>query len=179
MRKYLIIICCTILCIACNTAAKKDSPVVIAAEKPKTDTVIFPYQPLYSSSFNNDVPDKDVLTVLNSYKYWENGFLADLAGLYADTITFIPADGAVYSGPKSGLLEKWTAGRDSIKMIRIQVIAWTKVHETVKGDDFIDVWYRETDVLSSGETNVANYADRKQLVNGKITWYSQYRQQAR
>jgi hypothetical protein len=60
----------------------------------------------------------------------------------------------------------------------VQVISWTKLHETLKGDNFIDVWYRETDTYKDGKVETANFADRKQLLNGKIIWYSQYRQEA-
>ncbi len=178
MKKYLVILCCFIFLTACNSAKKKNAQPVTVTEKIKIDTIVFPYKPLYSSNFNNDVSDKDLLTVLNSYKFWESGFMVDLAGVYADTVTYIPVDGRIYSGTKKGLLEEWTQKRDSIKTIQIQIIAWTKVHEPVKGDNFIDVWYRETDTYKTGKVNVANYADRKQLVNGKINWYSQYKQKA-
>ncbi len=178
MKKYLAIICCFIFFIACNNSKKKIAPPVAVNQKIEADTIVFPYQPLYSSNFNNDVSDKDLLTVLNSYKLWENGFMADLADVYADTVTFISPDGREYIGTKAGLLEQWTKKRDSIKTIQVQVIAWTKLHEPAKGDNFIDVWYRETNTYKNGKKEVANYADRKQLVNGKIIWYSQYRQEA-
>ena len=178
MQKYLAILSFFIFLSACNNKEKKKSNPVTVTKKIKIDSIVFPYKPLYSSNFNNDVSDMDLLTVLNSYKFWESGFMVDLADVYADTITYIPADGRIYNGTKKGLLEEWIQKRDSIKSIQIQIIAWTKVHEPVKGDNFIDVWYRETDTYKTGKVNVTNYADRKQLVNGKINWYSQYKQKA-
>lgn len=47
-----------------------------------------PYKANYSSQFNTSVSDSVVLTVLNSYKYWENADLNGLAGTIGDSIYF-------------------------------------------------------------------------------------------
>lgn len=103
--------------------------------------------------------------------------LVDLADLYADTVTYIPFERKVYSLVKAGLFDSWAKKRDTIRSIEIRVITWNKVHEKVKGDNYIDVWYQKTEIFKSGKKEVFNFAERKQLVNGKIIFCSQYLQQ--
>jgi hypothetical protein len=58
MKKYFYLGCCFIFIVACNNAQKKTTLPVAIAEKSIKDSIVFPYQALYSSSFKLFEKDK-------------------------------------------------------------------------------------------------------------------------
>ena len=176
--KQFIMMVATAICFTACTNEKKEK-----TESEKTDSqmtsspaVTLPYTATFSSQFNDKVSDQDLLNVLNSYKHWESGDMAALSGVLADSITYLGWDGTKYSGPKAALLEIWTKYRDSLSAVKIEIAAWTKSHSIDKQNDFIDVWYKETDTYKTGKIDSFNLMDANGVTNGKISWYSQYRQ---
>jgi hypothetical protein len=103
--------------------------------------------------------------------------MAGLAGTLADSVSFQGFDGMKYSGTKAGLMDLWSKHRDSLSSVKITVDAWTKDHSIDKNDDYILVWYKEIDTYKSGKVDSASFADINQMKKGKISWYSQFRQE--
>lgn len=163
-----------LLYVACSPGEKPAE--VTEPEGSPAPSVQLPYQASYSSTVSQDVSDQDLLTVLNSYKAWENGDMAALRGTLADSVTFNAWDGFEYSGLSDGLLQRWSASRDSLSQVKITMHAWTKNHFVDKDSDVITVWYTEVDTYKDGKIDSAYWADVNFLTNGKISWYSQYRQ---
>ena len=170
MRKLILMAAVAIFFAACNNEKKE-------SEKQTMSSVQLPYKANYSSQFNNNVSDSMVLTVLNSYKYWENADMNGLVSTLADSVYFLGWDGSKTNGTRSDIMNLWTSHRDSMSKVEISVDAWTKDHSMDKNDDFVLVWYKEIDTYKTGKVDSANYADINQLKNGKIYWYSQYRQE--
>ena len=157
---------------ACNTADKPAE----TKEEPVASTVELPYTADFSSNVNQDVSDQDLLTVLNSYKSWENGDIAALRATLADSVSFNAWDGFKYEGPSDGLMERWSASRDSLSSVTIKMHAWTKNHFVDRDTDVIVVWYTEIDTSKDGKIDSATWSDINLVKDGKISWYSQYRQ---
>jgi hypothetical protein len=172
MRKLIIIAVAAIFFAACNNEKKEETNTEKSAS-----TVSLPYTAGYSSQFNDKVSDSSVLTVLNSYKFWENADMNGLATTLGDSLYFVGWDGFKLNGTKSDIMKLWTSHRDSMSKVEITMDAWTKDHSVDKNDDFVLVWYKEIDTYKTGKVDSANYADINQLKNGKIYWYSQYRQE--
>ena len=175
MKNAIMLAAVAIFFIACNNEKKEESKT--EAQKETTSTVQLPYKANYSSQFNGNVSDSSVLTVLNSYKYWENADLNGLSTTLGDSVYFLGWDGGKLSGTRADIMKLWTSHRDSMSKVEISVDAWTKDHSTDKNDDFVLVWYKEIDTYKTGKVDSANFADINQLKNGKIYWYSQYRQE--
>jgi len=169
MKKFMYFVALTATVVSCTAPVKEE---VASSE---ASAVSLPYTATYSSQFNQNVADSDVLTVLNSYKAWENGDMASLRTTMSDSITFYGWDGTIYSGLTQGLLEKWTTSRDSLSSVKVEMAAWVKVHSLDKDADFINVWYKEIDTYKSGKIDSADWHDINMVANGKIIWYSQYR----
>lgn len=182
MKKLWAIFAIVALATACNEE-KKETPEAEKAALASTDTasaastVKLPYTATYSSNFNDKVADEDVLTVLNSYKYWESGDIASLEGTLADSVYFTGADATIYSGPKAGLLDIWKKRRESMSSVSIEISAWVKSHSIDKDGDFVNVWYKEIDTYKNGKVDSANFEDINALGKGKIAWFAQYRQE--
>ena len=49
-------------------------------------------------------------------------------------------------------------------------------HSNKDSMDYINTWYKEIDTYKTGRIDSANYSDINQVKNGKITWYSSYKQ---
>ncbi len=174
MKRLMFFFAVTIFFNACNNGKNEN------ASNEKTDSsassVSLPYTASYSSQFNDNVSDSDVLVVMNSYKYWESGDMKLEAGTYADSITFHSFDGLKFVGTNAAAMELFSKHRDSISTVKIEMTAWVKSHSLDKKSDFVNVWYKETDTYKTGKIDSANYEDINAIYKGKIGFYSQYRQ---
>ncbi len=162
----------TILLAACDS--KKEETTTVAPGK--SSNLAYPYTAGYTTEFTDNVSDSDLLLVLNSYKYWETGDLAALRATMGDSMSVNGSDGFKFNGLTDSLMKVWTAHRDSISSIVITMDVWLKNHALKDSADFINVWYKEVDTYKSGRVDSAYFSDVNALKNGKITWFSSYRQ---
>lgn len=169
-----------VLFTACNSETKPAEEAmadttVMASGTPATSTVTFPYNPEYVA-FTDEVSDKDLLNVLNSYKAWETGDLAGVRSTLADSVTVESWSGFRYTGATDGLMKNWTLSRDSLSSVSITMAAWKKLHSVEKNEDWVAVWYTEVDRYKMGKVDSAAYQDVNQLKNGKIVFFAQHKQ---
>ena len=140
------------------------------------DTVALPYKASYSSSWSTDVSDADLKMVLMTYKDWADNNLSGLAAGLADTVAVNFSTGDNVRLPRAGIMKLFTTYRDSLSSVTIDMQAWHKMYATDKKDGYIVTWYKETDTYKNGKVDSASYHDINQVKNGKIVWYSQYKQ---
>lgn len=176
MNKLFMMFVVLTIMVSCNNE-KKETGDTQKTEVTTSSTVSFPYKANYSSQFNDKVSDSDLLTVLNSYKYWETKDLASLGKTMGDSVYANMANGMTYKGGKDSIMNIWKKQLDSLNTINITVDAWVKSHSIDKNEDYVEVWYKEIDTYKSGKVDSANYADVNQLKNGRIYWFSSYRQE--
>jgi hypothetical protein len=172
MKKYI----STILVLSCCMAACNNK------EDGKTgDTtasnISLPYQASYSTDFNNNVSDSDLLVALNSYKYWEGGDLKALRSTMGDSMSVEMPNGFKFNGLTDSLMKVWSLYRDSLSSVSIRMDVWLKNHSVKDSADYINVWYKEIDTFKNGKVDSANFEDDNQIKNGKITWLSSHKQQ--
>lgn len=172
--KKIICICCSIaLLYSCNNNNKPAEVTTdTTAAKVSMD---LPFTATYSSSFNSEVSDKDLKSVLGMYKNWADGNMDGLMGAFADSIQYETADGDSGKTSNADLKKKWGQYRDSITGIKYEMEAWHKMHSIDKKDDYIVVWYKEWDTFKNGNVDSSYLHDVNQLKDGKVTWYSQYK----
>ena len=170
MKKYILgILVLSVLFIACNNKEDK-------TEGTKSSLKL-PYEAGYTTDFTTNVSDSDLLTVLNSYKYWETGDMQGLRSTMADTISVQGADGFRFKGATDSLMKIWTAYRkDSLSSVAITMEVWLKNHANKDTTDYVNVWYKEIDTYKSGKVDSASYEDDNAIKNGKIIWFSSHRQ---
>jgi hypothetical protein len=164
---FVLLSCCIA---ACNTKDENKVNAIAAS------SVQLPYEAGYTTSFNNDVSDSNLLLVLNSYKYWEKGDLKALRSTLSDSIYVDGADGFRFKGLSDSLMNYWGKTRDSLSSVTIKMDVWLKNHSLKDSTDYINVWYKEIDTYKSGKIDSANYEDDNGLKDGKIIWYSQHKQ---
>ncbi len=156
--------------IACT--AKKEE----AKTGSTSSSIKLPYEAMYTTDFTNKVSDSDLLVVMNSYKYWETGDLAALRTTMGDSMSVDGSDGFKFNGLTDSLMKTWQISRDSLSSIVIKMDVWLKNHSVKDSMDYINVWYKEIDTYKTGRVDSANYSDVNGLKNGKIIWFSSYKQ---
>ena len=156
--------------IACT--AKKEE----AKTSSTASSVKLPYEAMYTTDFTNNVSDSDLLMVMNSYKYWETGDLAALRTTMGDSMSVDGSDGFKFNGLTDSLMKPWQTSRDSMSSIVIKMDVWLKNHSVKDSMDYINVWYKEIDTYKTGRVDSANYSDVNGLKNGKVVWFSSFKQ---
>jgi hypothetical protein len=169
MRKFLYVLIVPLCLLAC-----KDSSAPPPAAAPGNDSAVaaaitMPYVAAYSSNF---IPGKqaDVLTVLNSYKAWETNDMKALRATFWDSLTMDFADGSRMSGTSDSLVKMAAKYRDSLSKVELTFVAWVSNHSVDKNEDWVNVWYKETDYHKSGKIDSTFYEDDNQLRDGKILY---------
>lgn len=179
MKRILFFLFIVVLYIACNSETKPaesgTDTTAKAAETPAAPAVTMPYTPMYTT-LTDDVSDADLLTVLNSYKYWENGDMASVRSTLSDSVGFHSWNGWEFNGTGDSLLTYWKLSRDSLSSVKINMTAWRKQHSPEKKEDWVSVWYDEVDIYKTGKVDSASYQDDNLVVFGKIRYYSQHKQ---
>lgn len=171
MKKYnLIFLAVMAVILSCNSKEGN------TATSTSTSSIQLPYTAMYTTDFNNNVSDSDLLLVLNSYKYWEGGDLNKLRSTMGDSMYVNGADGFRFSGLTDSLMKDWQTSRDSLSAVKIIMDVWLKNHALKDSGNFINVWYKEIDTYKSGKIDSANFEDDNAVKNGKIVWYSSHKQ---
>lgn len=169
MKKIIFsILTLSVLLIACDN--KEEKTVATGS------TLKLPYEASYTTEFNTNVSDSNLLLVLNSYKYWENGDLDALRSTMGDSMYVHGADGFRFSGLTDSLMPIWKKSRDSLSSVVITMDVWLKNHSLKDSMDYINVWYKEIDTYKSGRVDSANYQDDNGIKNGKIVYFSSHKQ---
>ncbi|HSK13886.1 MAG TPA: nuclear transport factor 2 family protein [Phnomibacter sp.] len=170
------VFCCAALAallIGCNQAPEPASePTAATSPEPPMD---MPYSASYSGSWTSDVSDADLKTVLMSYKTWETGDMAGLAATLGDSIWVDMSSGDVLNGTRNEVMARWTASRDSMSSVSIEMEAYHKMNATGKQEPIVVVWYKQVETYKDGRVDSARYHDINMLKDGKIVWYSQYK----
>ena len=175
MKKYILLFFATGCClVACNSKNETQSDAATAATT--TSTVSLPYTASYSTDFNSNVPDSELLTVLNSYKYWEEGDMKGLRATMSDSIYADMSSGAHYKGLSDSIIGIWGKYRDSLSSVKITMEVWLKNHSVKDSSNYINVWYKEIDTFKNGKVDSANYEDDNGMKDGKIIWLSSHKQ---
>ncbi len=174
MKKNIFIcLCLSVAIAACNS---KDGSKTDAMASGTQSSIKLPYEASYTTDFTNDVPDSDLLVVLNSYKAWENGDMAALRATMGDSMRVDGASGFKFSGLTDSLMNQWQNSRDSLSSVKISMDVWLKNHAVKDGSNYINVWYKEIDTYKDGKVDSANYEDVNGVKDGKVIWYSSHKQ---
>lgn len=159
-----------------TSSSTKDSTVTTTTDKPAVD---LPYKASYTSNFNTDVSDADLKLVLMSYKYWADGNMSNVAKEYGDSLEWYRPTGEHMQLPNAGIMKIWTAYRDSLSSITIDMQAWQKMYASDKKEGYVVTWYKEIDTYKGGKADSGYFHDINKVTNGKITMLEQFKRPAK
>ncbi len=170
MKKLFTICIIAIALSACNSGNKPAATTVAA------DTTVYPYKATYSSAFTCSDNTKNAVAVLQSYKDWEDNKLSNGTAYLADTIYLNTWTGDKALLTRDSAINLWQKYRDSLSSSKIEVVAWDNLHSTDKNEDWVSVWYKQTDTYKTGKVDSAFYQDDNKIANGKINFISTKKQ---
>jgi hypothetical protein len=175
MKKLSAIFLIPIFLTACSGGSTNSTATAAKDSVTAAPSVPLPYTAVYSSTF---VPGKpaDVLTVMNNYKAWQDNDMAALRATIGDSLTLIFSSGAVLSTTGDSSIKLAKKFRDSLSKVDYTFYAWTSNHSVDKNEEWVNVWYKETDTYKSGKADSAIYEDDNRLKDGKIVWTSSHSQ---
>jgi ketosteroid isomerase-like protein len=153
---------------SCNKGAK--------TAEAKTDSVAMPYKAMYSSSWAISDSSKNEQMVLQSYKDWEDNKLSNGSAYFADTVAADFSDGTRVKMRRDSFIKYSQKFRDSLSSSKIEMIAITNLHSTDKKEDWVSVWYKQTDTRKTGKIDSTFYNDVNRVKNGKIDYWTSFRQ---
>lgn len=177
MRKLMMLLIAGMILASCNNDKKDGGGNTDCIAASAGDSALkLPYKASYSSQWNDKIADKDLQMVINSYKYWQDGDMKAVSGTLADSVGFNGWDGTEMNVTRDSLVGIWGKHRDSIKTVDYDMETWARMHNIQKNDDVVTVWYKETDSYKDGKVDSARYSDINLVKNGKIVWFSQFKQ---
>lgn len=165
MKKLISLLSVTALLAACN-----NNPGSAPAETKSASAK--PAMP-FTASYSNDFvlgSDSSSLVALNSYKAWQDGNMSDLKNTLGDSVTFDFASGYTFKGPIDSFMTMASKVRDSLSAVNLKMDVWIPTHFNDKNDDWVSVWYKETDTYKNGKVDSAYYQDDNLIKNGKIVY---------
>lgn len=174
MKKiFFILFALPLVFLSCNSKDETKTDVMTSDTQ---SSIQLPYEASYTTDFTNNVPDSELLVVLNSYKAWENGDMNALRATMGDSMFVNGSNGFRFGGLTDSLMKQWQISRDSLSSVKITMDVWLKNHSVKDSSNFINVWYKEIDTYKSGKVDSANYEDDNLMRNGKISWFSSHKQ---
>jgi hypothetical protein len=168
MKKIFYLFAAVALFASCKNAAQK--------AEAKTDSVTMPYKASYSSSFTISDNVKNEQLVLQSYKDWQDNKISNAPAYFADTVQLDFSDGSKYKMRRDSMVKVFQRIRDSLSSSKIDVVTTINLHSTDKNQDWVSVWYKQTDTYKNGKIDSSFFNDVNNVVNGKIVYVSSFRQ---
>lgn len=172
MKKIIILFLIGSGYLACNQKDNSNSG-TFPQDSASATVASLPYKAMYSSRF---VPGKpaDLATVLNSYKYWEENNMKSLRKTFGDSVEFHHHSGFIFKNTGDSFIRNTAKVRDSLSKVEITMYAWLGNHSVDQNEDWVNVWYAETDTYKSGLVDSAGYEDDNLLKNGRIVYVASH-----
>lgn len=180
MRNFLLL-AGVIFLAACNSSTTTESdsmgsmgPTDSMATKSSDENVNYPYTAAYSSKFEMG-ESKNVETVLNLWKAWDNGNLSSMKDAFADSVTMFFATGDMMAGNRDTILAMSQSFRDNYAKVESRVDAVMPLKSIDKNEQWVGVWGMETTTDKKGKIDSTNLQETWRLDNnGKINLVYQY-----
>jgi len=137
---------------ACNSNKEDAKVESMSSGTDTTQKVTYPYDITYSSKFEmGDV--KNAQTILNLWKDWDNGTLANSRNSFADTIEMHFWNGGMMKNAKDSVIAAGQQMRDNSTTVVSRVDAVTALKSIDKDEDWALVWGMETDTDKKGKVD--------------------------
>ena len=161
-----------------STAPTADSAKVINDSSSRTmmRPIQSPYPILYSSSFAMDEP-KNAESILAIWKAYDNGNLASVKDLFADTVEAYLANGMMKRGSRDSTIAGIQGFRNMMSSAVDQVNAIMAVKSTDKNEHWVLIWGMEKDTYKNGKKDSVQLQETWRFDNnGKANLLYQFAQ---
>lgn len=177
MRKALFVLSLSVFA-ACNSGkdTKVESMSATDSTKMTNENISLPYTASYSSKFEmGDM--KNVQTILELYKDWDNNNLDNSRNKFADSVTLVLSDGTVMKGPFDSINKETKPFRNSLGTVTSSVHAILPVKSVDKNEDWVLAWFTEHRTDAKGKQDSVEFQETWRInKDGKADLLYQYEQ---
>lgn len=170
MKQVFLFLFIAALAVACNNSGDNskggDSTQISSATTEGRSTADLPYQ---VKDWGDWQPGsmENLKTVLNSLKNWEKGDVDAALKDFADSVE-LRFDNWIAKLPKDSFKTMFASMRKGIANMHIDMDDYETVKSKNGKEEWVSMWYKQTETDSKGKVDSAVYMDDLRIVNGKI-----------
>src|SRR5215204_575558 len=165
MKKVLLPLLAATFLISCN--ANESTTVKGATDSSgKTETVSLPFPVTRTPDWEIGDP-ANVPIAMNALKAFVDNDMTRIKEYLADSVDF-RADDFTFKGHKDSLVKSMTEMRNQYDKIDISMKDYESVKSKNRGEEWVSMWYVQTNFAKDGKIDSAMYMDDIQIVNGKV-----------
>ena len=163
--------------IACSSGENKtkvESMATNSSDSAKKETVTYPYNIEYSSSF--EIGDqRQAKTILDLWKDWDNATLLNSKDHFADSVEMHFADGNMMHTTRDSMMATAQKIRDQYSKVASSISAVIPLKATDKNENWVAVWGKEIDTHKDGKVDSFYLQEVWRFNNeGKVNLLYQY-----
>lgn len=151
-------------CNADNTATVKGA--ADSTETTKTEPLNLPFKIAKTPDWEMGDP-AHVATAMNTLKAFVDNDMTGIRQYLADSVEFY-ADNVRFQGSKDSLIKFFTDLRGKVDTIEIEMQDYESVKSKGRGEEWVSMWYVETDQAKNGTRDSSMVMDDIKIVNGKV-----------
>ena len=155
MKRFLCFFAVAALASACNSGkddAKVQSMSATDSTKNEEMAVTYPYDVQYSSKFEIGDPNQAKI-ILDLWKNWDNGTLANSRDNFADSVDMHFSSGYRMHASRDSVIAAGQKERDGLSKAVSTVDAVTPLKSTDKNENWVTVWGKEVDTHKDGKVD--------------------------
>jgi len=161
---------------ACNSGTDTKVESMSSKDSVSADNISLPYTATYSSKF--EMGDaKNVKTILDLYKDWDNNTLDNSKDKFADTLTLYFSDGTKMYGSFDSVTASAKRFRNTLGTVSTNVHAVFPVKSTDKNENWVAAWFTEYRTNAKGNKDSVELQETWRMnKDGKADLLFQYEQ---
>jgi len=179
MKKILIFASAAMMaaCNSGNDTAKVES-MGTGTDSSARQNITYPYEIQYSSKFEIGDPQQGKI-ILDLWKDWDNGNLANSKNSFADSVEMHFSNGSMMHSTRDSIIAAGQSYRDMYASAVSKVYSIIPLKSTDKNENWVGVWGMETDTDKKGKVD-SFYLQETWRFNkaGKADLLYQYRAEA-
>ncbi|HVI45872.1 MAG TPA: hypothetical protein VM802_13440 [Chitinophaga sp.] len=165
--------------VACTSGTNKPTTEAVKTSESgsaKQESLTYPYTADYSSDF--EIGDaKNVQTLLELYKNWDNNTLDNSKSSFAETDTMFFSDGNMFAGSRDSLFVVAKMMRGQMGNVVDSIHAFIPLRSKDRKEDWVVIWAREISTDAKGNRTGKELQETWRFdKNGKINLMYQYQQ---
>jgi len=166
MKKILLLLLPAIILFACNNEKTSTETTTSDTTDKKNENLNLPYTLDRTPDWEKG-DDAHVALAMNTLRAFEVNDMNAIQQYLADSVEFY-ADNISFKGTKDSLVKPFTGFRNSMDTMYVKMQDYESVKSKNRGEDWVSLWYVETNTPKGGKTDSAMVMDDIKIVNGKV-----------
>jgi hypothetical protein len=171
MKKLTLFFLCGIA-FGCNSGSTT-STTTAAVTDTSTAAMNYPYTIKQPDNWETG-SSANTMAVLSSLKAWEQGNMNEAVKYFGDSVS-LEFDGPAVKMSNDSLKSMFTAAKNSMKNVKIDMRDWESVVSKDKQEEWVTIWYIQHEESNDGKIDSAAIINDAQFKDGKIIRLAEYK----